>query len=74
MKRDKAPAKNSPRRAKTRRRRKRLLADVVAAEARIDAGTFGLCEACGRAIALARLQATPTTRRCWRCQSGRRGR
>jgi len=54
--------------------KRRVLADVVAAEARLYAGTFELCEACGRAIALERLRASPTTRRWGRCQRGRRGR
>jgi hypothetical protein len=40
---------------------------LKAAEARLDAGVFGLCEACGRPIALGRLRAAPTTRYCTRC-------
>jgi len=42
--------------------KRRVVADVVAAEARLDTGTFEVCEACGRAIALERLRASPTTR------------
>ena len=45
------------------------LREVQAAEARLDAGTFGLCEACGRPIALARLRASPTIRHCGRCRA-----
>ena len=41
--------------------------ELTAAEARLDAGVFGLCEACGRPIALSRLRAAPTTRYCGRC-------
>jgi RNA polymerase-binding transcription factor DksA len=41
--------------------------ELKAAEARLDAGVFGLCEACGRPIALGRLRAAPTTRYCTRC-------
>ena len=54
------------------RRKRRTLSGVVAAEARLDAGTFGLCEACGRSISLDRLRTAPTARRCKRCQSRRR--
>ena len=34
---------------------------------RIDAGTFGTCEECGKRIAKARLAAVPYARRCDRC-------
>ena len=40
------------------------LADVDAALARLDQGTYGTCEACGRAIPDARLEALPATRFC----------
>jgi DnaK suppressor protein len=40
------------------------LAEVDAAFARIDDGTYGLCTACGRPIAAARLEALPATRFC----------
>jgi hypothetical protein len=43
------------------------LKELAAAEARLDAGVFGLCVLCGRPIALARLRASPTVRRCARC-------
>ena len=51
-----------------------LLADATAqldaldrAAAALDAGTLGRCEACGGAIAVARLLARPTARRCVGC-------
>lgn len=40
------------------------LADVEHALQRLDDGTFGLCEACGRPIGDARLEAMPATRFC----------
>lgn len=44
------------------------LRDVVAAEARIAAGTYGTCIDCGTPIPFARLAAYPTAKRCLRCQ------
>ena len=44
-----------------------LLAEANAALARIDAGTFGRCETCGKVIAIARLDALPYARLCIRC-------
>ena len=44
-----------------------LLGEVNAALARIDAGTFGLCETCKRAISRTRLDAVPYSRQCIRC-------
>jgi DnaK suppressor protein len=46
-----------------------LLAEVREALARIDAGTFGRCERCGRSIGKLRLTAIPYARRCIRCAS-----
>lgn len=43
------------------------LAEVDAALARIDAGTYGTCEVCGAAIPAARLEARPAARTCIRC-------
>jgi RNA polymerase-binding transcription factor DksA len=40
------------------------LADVEHALRRLDDGTFGLCEACGRPIGEERLEALPATRFC----------
>jgi RNA polymerase-binding transcription factor len=45
----------------------RELDEVTAALARIVAGTYGLCEACGRAISRSRLDAAPSARLCIRC-------
>jgi DnaK suppressor protein len=44
-----------------------LLNEANAALARIEAGTFGCCESCGKAIAKARLDALPYARRCIHC-------
>jgi len=43
------------------------LADVNAALARIDAGTYGRCERCGREIARDRLRTRPAARTCITC-------
>ena len=40
------------------------LDDVDAALARLEAGTYGICEACGRPIGAERLDALPATRFC----------
>ncbi len=40
------------------------LADVEHALRRLDEGTYGTCEACGRQIDSARLEALPATRFC----------
>lgn len=45
----------------------RLLAEANAALERLAQGRFGLCEACGKAIARARLHALPYTRFCVAC-------
>jgi DnaK suppressor protein len=45
------------------------LDDVVAALARMDAGSYGDCESCGEPIGLARLRARPEARLCVDCQS-----
>jgi DnaK suppressor protein len=47
----------------------RELRDVEAAQERIAAGTFGTCSDCGVDIALARLRASPTAKRCNACQT-----
>jgi RNA polymerase-binding transcription factor len=49
-------------------REKHELDDIEDALVRLEAGTFGLCERCGRAIQLARLRALPATRYCFNCQ------
>ena len=45
------------------------LAEVDAARARLDSGSYGRCLACGGAIAPARLEARPTARTCITCAS-----
>ena len=45
-----------------------ILGEVRAALTRIEAGTFGRCEGCGRKIARERLNAIPYARRCVRCE------
>jgi DnaK suppressor protein len=44
------------------------LDEIDAAQARLAAGTFGVCEGCGKPIPLARLRAMPTARRCVVCE------
>jgi len=41
-----------------------LLSDVERALERLEAGSYSLCEVCGTEIDLARLDASPVTRRC----------
>jgi DnaK suppressor protein len=43
------------------------LREISAAFARIDAGTFGDCEECGRQITMERLEALPYARHCIAC-------
>jgi DnaK suppressor protein len=45
----------------------RLAGEVAAALHRIESGTFGRCERCGRAIGRSRLDAVPYARDCIRC-------
>jgi len=47
------------------------LRDVNDALARYAAGTYGICENCGREIDIARLEAIPYTRFCLRCAEQR---
>ncbi len=48
---------------------RRRLVEVEAALGRLDAGTYGICERCGGAIAEGRLEALPATTRCVGCAS-----
>jgi DnaK suppressor protein len=43
------------------------LADVEAALAKMDEGTYGICEVCGKEISEARLEARPLSVRCVEC-------
>ena len=47
------------------------LNDVEAALVKLDNGTFGDCEGCGRPIPPARLEAKPTAKLCMECASKR---
>lgn len=44
------------------------LKDILAAEARLAAGTYGICLDCDEPVPYARLAAFPTAKRCIRCQ------
>lgn len=50
-----------------------LIEEINGALERIDQGTFGRCESCGRDIASERLHALPYTRHCVKCARKRRG-
>ncbi|MDB5313672.1 MAG: yocK 2 [Gemmataceae bacterium] len=47
-----------------------ILAEANAALKRIEGGTFGRCEDCGKPITRTRLDALPYARRCIRCARG----
>jgi len=51
-----------------RRHTERLLAQVDEALARLEAGTYGICEGCGQTIPIERLEIMIDARRCVRCQ------
>jgi len=55
------------------RQLKRSLEDIERALQKFDDGTYGICEACGTIIELARLEALPSARMCMQCQSRREG-
>ena len=46
-----------------------ILRDVERALAKIDEGTYGICDRCGRLISEARLEARPWSVRCVDCAS-----
>ena len=48
-------------------RARRRLADVDTAVRAVEAGTYGICETCGRPIAPERLAARPSARTCVTC-------
>lgn len=54
-------------------REKRGLEEIYAAYRRLEAGTFGICEACDDAVPLARLRAMPAARLCVGCQGRQEG-
>jgi RNA polymerase-binding protein DksA len=45
------------------------MADIERALERLEAGTYGICEACGQPIGEARLEAWPAARFCRACQA-----
>lgn len=47
------------------------LAEIDAAEARLESGTYGTCAGCGRPVGQERLLARPTARECIACASAR---
>lgn len=47
----------------------RQLSETDAAVASIDAGTYGICSTCGKAISPARLEARPSSLLCVSCKS-----
>ncbi|MGI9021742.1 MAG: TraR/DksA family transcriptional regulator [Acidimicrobiales bacterium] len=47
------------------------LDEVTEAIGKLDAGTYGLCETCGKSITAARLEAKPAARNCIECASRR---
>ena len=51
-----------------RGREKSFLDKIEKALARIDDGTFGICEECGEEISVKRLEARPETTLCIRCK------
>lgn len=46
-----------------------LLREVDAALVKVDEGTYGTCEVCGKKIGAARLEFRPTSTRCVDCKS-----
>ena len=46
----------------------RLLAEIDSALQRIDEGTFGVCQTCGKPIGAERLEAVPYTTQCIDCK------
>lgn len=58
-------------RAALRRHLEIRLREVEAALRRMEEGTYGICQACGRPIDVARLKAIPFAAFCLECQSKR---
>ncbi|PIE60685.1 MAG: RNA polymerase-binding protein DksA [Desulfobulbus propionicus] len=52
-----------------RSRERKLMDKVDEALARIDDGTYGICEQCGKEIGLKRLQARPVATQCIACKT-----
>ncbi len=45
-----------------------MILDIEQALQKIEKGTFGICEMCGKEIQVARLKALPTSKFCIKCQ------
>lgn len=43
------------------------LQDIIMALAKLDEGSYGVCEKCGKGIAIERLQANPSAKTCTTC-------
>ncbi len=54
-------------------RARETMEEIDAALARLDAGTYGICESCLAPIPVERLEAIPHVRLCVACSAGRRG-
>ncbi len=52
-----------------RDRESKLIKKIKKALARIENGTFGICEKCGQDIDLKRIQARPVTTQCIECKT-----
>lgn len=50
-------------------RERKLITKIKEAIERIDNGTFGICESCGKAISEKRLMARPVTTLCIECKT-----
>ena len=57
-----------------RGREQRLLKKIDEAIKRIEDGTFGICEVCGKPVSKTRLKALPFARLCIRCKQTEEGR
>jgi DnaK suppressor protein len=51
-----------------RERERKLLKKIDSAIEKIDHGTYGVCDMCGRDISIKRLQARPVTNMCIECK------
>lgn len=52
-----------------RDREQKLLKKIDEALARIEGGTYGICESCGNPISIKRLEARPVTTLCIECKT-----
>jgi DnaK suppressor protein len=65
---DAKPSQTVDRQVVVEQNEESLVTAIHAALARIEAGTFGTCENCGREISLERLKAVPYAACCAPCQ------